>query len=125
MGAGCLSLITWCYACKNDVFGDGRGSPGLPLTVVALQLSDLACLGTELVGVVHRPLDLTGPGRQAGVVGGGDHVAIVAKPDWIGSAAAYEQQAAENCVSHTEPPLCSPIVTNRSGPAAGRETTGL
>ena len=99
------------HARKNDVFGDGRDRR-LPLTVIALQLRDLASLGTEVVGIVHRPLDLTGSRRQAGVVCGGDHVAIVANPNRIGSAAAHEQQEDENCVSHAKTPFCSPIVVS-------------
>jgi hypothetical protein len=89
------------HARKNDVFGDGRDRR-LPLAVIALQLRDLASLGTEVVRIIHRPLDLTGSRRQAGVVGGGDHVAIVAKPNWIGSAAAEEQQGSENRISHVK-----------------------
>ena len=99
------------HARKNDVFGDGRDRR-LPLAVIALQLRDLASLGTEVVGIVHRPLDLTGSRRQAGVVCGGDHVAIVANPNRIGSAAAHEQQEDENCVSHAKTPFCSPIVVS-------------
>src|ERR1039457_699229 len=79
------------HARKNDVFGDGRDRR-LPLAVIALQLRDLASPGQEVVGIVHRPLDLTGSRRQAGVVCGGDHVAIVANPNQIGRASCSEKR---------------------------------
>jgi hypothetical protein len=98
-----------CYECQQwlgpghareyDVFRDGRNRR-LPLAVIALQLRDLASLVTEVICIVHRPLDLTGSSRPAGVAGGGDHIAIVANPNWIGSAASHQQQGNENCVSH-------------------------
>jgi hypothetical protein len=91
-----------CHAHKYNVFGDGCDRP-LPLAVIALQLRNLASLAAEVIGIVHRSLDLPGARRPASVAGGGDHVAIVANPNWIGRAASGQQQGDENCVAHDKP----------------------
>jgi hypothetical protein len=66
-------------------------------------LRDFTFPVTEVIGVVHRPLDLAGSGSPPDVGGGGDHVTIVSNPNWIGSATRRQQQGDENCVSHVKP----------------------